>query len=199
MTTTKNKSVFRWLMAGCTAGLMSTALMADEAVITNSFYPYNTETPSFDGLKAGMVIDQSNVAQFKDAIDPAFYGFIEQGMTTITVGETTSFDLHPNYVEATRVSLGQVSLGNEVGEISGWSAGRPFPEEPDANDPRAGEKLAWNYKYGYNWGDSAAIYPFYWKYRDMDSGKVERTIKFNFHFLNYKGRVIQEPDRKSVV
>jgi hypothetical protein len=146
MTTTKNKSVFRWLMAGCTAGLMSTALMADEAVITNSFYPYNTETPSFDGLKAGMVIDQSNVAQFKDAIDPAFYGFIEQGMTTITVGETTSFDLHPNYVEATRVSLGQVSLGNEVGEISGWSAGRPFPEEPDANDPRAGEKLAWNYK-----------------------------------------------------
>ena len=61
------------------------------------------------------------------------------------------------------------------------------------NDPRAGEKLAWNYKYGYNWGDNAAIYPFYWKYRSMDSGSVERTIKFNFYFLNFKHRVNQPP------
>ena len=125
MTTTKTRSVFRFLIAGCTASLMSTACLANETVITNSFYPYKTETPSFEGLEPGMVINQSNVAQFKDAIDPAFYGFIEQGWTTITVGETTSFDLHPNYVEATRVALGQVALGDEVGEISGWSAGRP--------------------------------------------------------------------------
>ena len=61
------------------------------------------------------------------------------------------------------------------------------------DDPRAGEKLAFNYKYGYNWGDNAAIYPFYWKYRDMESAKVERTLKFNFHFLNYKHRVNQDP------
>lgn len=188
-----SKSLLRTLIAGFTAGLMATATLANETVIDESFYPYRTDTPRFDGLSPGMVIDQNNVAQFKDIIDPAFYSFIEQGWTTITVGETTSFDLHPNYVEATRASLGQVALGDQVGEISGWQAGRPFPEEPSADDPRAGEKLAWNYKYGYNWGDSAAIYPFYWKYRDMDSGDVERTIKFNFHFLNYMGRVIQEP------
>ena len=175
------------------AGLFTAQANANSEVTQNSFFPYENAVPSYDGLSAGTTIDQSNVAQFKDVIDPAFYTFIENGWTTMTVGETTSFGLNDGYIQATEASLGKVSLGDQVGEINGWQAGRPFPQEPDANDPRAGEKLAWNYKYGYNWGDSAAISPFYWKYRDMNSGKVERTIKFNFHFLNFKGRVNQEP------
>ena len=161
--------------------------------VDKSFYPYRDGVPGFEGLKAGVVIDQSNVAQFKSVLDPAMAEFIGNGWTTIKVGETTSFDLHPNYVQATRDGLGKVKLGEKSGEIEGFIAGRPFPEEPSMDDPRAGEKLAWNYKYGYNWGDNAAIYPFYWKYKDMKSGKLERTIKFNFHFLNYMHRVNQEP------
>ncbi|NVD37136.1 DUF1329 domain-containing protein [Marinobacter lutaoensis] len=191
--TTKPTILSQCLAAGLAAGMFATQVQANEDVIQNSFFPYENEVPSHEGLDVGMTIDQSNVAQFKDIIDPAFYTFIENGWTSITVGETTSFDLNEGYVNATRDSLGKVSLGDQVGEINGWQAGRPFPEEPDESDPRAGEKLAWNYKYGYNWGDSAAVAPFYWKYRDMDSGKVERTIKFNFHFLNFKGRVNQEP------
>ncbi len=169
------------------------ALAATEADVDNSFYPYNDSKPSYPGLSVGMKIDASNAAQFEEILDPALFQQVSNGWVELTVGETTSFDLHPNYVKATRDSLGQVSLGAELGQIDGFVAGRPFPEEPDASDPRAGEKLAWNYKYGYNWGDNAAIYPFYWKYRDLDSGKVERTIKFNFHFLNYKHRVNQDP------
>ncbi len=166
---------------------------ADPAMIDRSFYPYQAGKPAFAGLGAGLTINKANVAQFKDIIDPAFYGFIENGWLDMQVGETTSFDLHPSYVEATRQGHDKVKLGAKPGEIDGWVAGRPFPQEPDANDPRAGEKLAWNYKYGYNWGDSAAISPFYWKYRDMNSAKVERTIKFDFHFLNFTGRVNQQP------
>lgn len=179
------------------AAALAAALGAGQAVaadvVDNSFYPYRDGAPSFAGLEVGMTINAGNVAQFEEVIDPAMYQMIKDGSVELKVGETTSFDLHPNYVEATRKSLGQVSLGNELGQINGFVAGRPFPEEPDASDPRAGEKLAWNYKYGYNWGDNAAIYPFYWKYRDMESAKVERTLKFNFHFLNYKHRVNQEP------
>ena len=180
------------LALAVTMGLAATAAQAND-VIANSFQPYNDSKPSAAGVEAGVVIDQSNVDQFKDVLDTAMYDFIKQGWTTITIGDTTSFDLHPNYVKATEDSLGKVSLGEKVGQINGWVAGRPFPEEPDSADPRAGEKLAWNYKYGYNWGDSAAIAPFFWKYRDMNSGKVERTITFNFHFLNFKGRVNQDP------
>lgn len=169
------------------------AQAATNEVVDNSFFPYRNGVPAHAGVKAGTVIDQSNVEQFKEVLDPAMQHFISQGWTTITVGETTSFDLHPNYVQATRDGIGKVKLGAKSGEIEGFIVGRPFPEEPSMDDPRAGEKLAWNYKYGYNWGDNAAIYPFYWKYKDMNSGKLERTIKFNFHFLNYMHRVNQEP------
>jgi hypothetical protein len=166
---------------------------ANADVVDNSFYPYKDGTPSADGLTVGMTINAANADQFKDILDPATYEQLKNGWWEMKVAETTSFDLYPGYVDATRASLGQVSLGDELGQINGFVAGRPFPEEPSADDPRAGEKLAWNYKYGYNWGDSAAIYPFYWKYRDLESGKVERTLKFNFHFLNYKHRVQHEP------
>lgn len=184
---------FRFRFAALALAMSAGVAQADSAVIDRSFYPYQAEKPAFAGLSAGLTINKANVAQFKDIIDPAFYGFIEKGWLDMQVGETTSFDLHPNYVEATRQGQDKVKLGAKPGEIEGWVAGRPFPQEPDANDPRAGEKLAWNYKYGYNWGDSAAISPFYWKYRDMDSAKVERTIKFDFHFLNFTGRVNQQP------
>tara|TARA_R110002096_G_scaffold420735_1_gene625981 strand:- start:19796 stop:21178 length:1383 start_codon:yes stop_codon:yes gene_type:complete len=175
-----------------TLGAVS-ASAADLNDVENSFFPYKDGVPSYEGVSVGTVIEQSNVEQFKDILDESMYQFISNGWTTITVGETMAFQLNENYIEATKAGLGQVSLGDQPGQINGFSAGRPFPEEPDANDPRAGEKLAWNYKYGYNWGDSAAIAPFYWKFRDLNSSKLERTLKFNFHFLNLKHRVNDTP------
>ncbi|MCX2975508.1 DUF1329 domain-containing protein [Halieaceae bacterium IMCC8485] len=173
------------------AALGSTHGYAD--VVDDSFYPYRDSVPSHEGLNVGMTINASNVDQFKDILDSAVFDQLKNGLWEMKVAETTSFGLHENYVSATRKNLGKVSLGEGLGQINNFMAGRPFPEEPSTDDPRAGEKLAWNYKYGYNWGDSAAISPFYWKYRDLDSGKVERTLKFSFHFLNYKHRVQHEP------
>tara|TARA_R110001599_G_scaffold353880_1_gene602000 strand:+ start:114124 stop:115434 length:1311 start_codon:yes stop_codon:yes gene_type:complete len=178
------------LATAVTAGV---AYAGNPEDVETSFYPYKDSVPAFEGLTVGMTINATNVDQFKSILDAATYEQIKNGWWEMTVGETTSYDLHPNYVEATRKGAAQVSLGEELGEINGFVAGRPFPQEPDLNDPRAGEKLAWNYKYGYNWGDSAAIYPFYWRYRDLESGKIERTLKFNFHFLNFMHRVIQDP------
>lgn len=175
------------------AAAMAVGQVAMADVVDNSFFPYKNGAPTYEGLEVGMTINASNADQFKDILDPATYDQLKNGWWEMKVGETTSFGLHENYVTATRDGLGKVSLGEELGQINGFVAGRPFPEEPDASDPRAGEKLAWNYKYGYNWGDSAAIYPFYWRYRDLESGKIERTLKFNFHFLNYKHRVQHEP------
>jgi hypothetical protein len=177
-----------------TLGLSVSFLPAANAdVVDDSFYPYRDGAPTAENLTVGMTINAANADQFKDILDPATYEQLKNGWWEMKVGQTTSFDLHPNYVEATRKGLGQASLGEQLGQINGFVAGRPFPEQPSLDDPRAGEKLAWNYKYGYNWGDSAAIYPFYWRYRDLESGKIERTIKFNFHFLNYKHRVQHDP------
>ena len=186
------KKTFTTVAMAAALGVSQTQAATPEDV-ENSFFPYKEGGPTFAGLASGMTINSGNVAQFKDILDAAVYQQISDGQWEMQVGETPSVDLHPNYVQATRDNQGQVSLGDQLGEINGFVAGRPFPEKPDASDPRAGEKLAWNYKYGYNWGDNAAISPFYWRFRDMDSGKIERTIKFSFHFLNYKHRVNQDP------
>ena len=180
-------------LALITAGLASAASAATEADVEASFNPYKNGVPSVAGLSAGTVINKGNVEQFKDALDPGMYMVVKNGWYDIKVGKTTAFDVDKHYVAATRANLNKTKLGEKPGQITGFEAGRPFPEEPDVNDPRAGEKLAWNYKYGINWGDGAAIYPFFWKYRNMESGEVERTIKFNFHFLNFKHRVQNDP------
>jgi hypothetical protein len=170
---------------------LATAMAADPAVVEQSFFPYKDGLPAVDGLVPGTVINAGNADQFQSAVDPVLLQQIKDGWVEITVGETTDFPLHPNYISATEA--GSVTLGATAGEILGFVAGRAFPQEPDINDPRAGEKLAWNYQYGYNWGDNAAIYPFYWRYRNLETSKIERQIKFNFHFLNWKHRVNQDP------
>ena len=161
--------------------------------IETSFYPYKFAAPSHEGLVAGMTISSENADSFKDILDPVIGQKIKDGWFEMKVGKTTSFDLHEAYVQATRNGLGKVSLGEKVGQINGYTAGRPFPEDPDPNDPRAGEKLAWNFKYSYNSGDSGAIYPLYSKYRDMIKNKVERTLVVNYHVINFKHRVKQAP------
>lgn len=180
-------------LALMTAGLVTTAYAATEADVEASFNPYKNGMPSVPGLAVGTVINKGNVDQFKDALAVGIYKMIKEGYYEVKVGATTQFEMNTAYVEATKKNLNTAKLGPNNGDITGFVAGRPFPEEPDLKDPRAGEKLAWNYKYGVNWGDNAAIYPFFWKYRNMETGELERTIKMNMHFLNFKHRVQDAP------
>lgn len=184
------KTIIATTLALFAAGAVQAATEAD---VENTFNPYKGGFPKAAGLNAGTVINKGNVDQFKDVVPAGVYKLLKDGLLEIKVGPTTQFELSKAYIEATRKNLGKTKLGPKNGDIEGYVAGRPFPEEPDAKDARAGEKLAWNYKYGVNWGDGAAISPFYWKYRNMQSGQVEKTIKFNFHFLNFKHRVKDAP------
>ena len=133
------------LLGMALTGLVASAGAATLEDVENSFFPYRNGVPTFEGLKEGLVINTANVDKFKPIIDPETFKYIKDGWFEMHVGKTTSFDLHPNYIKATRDGLGKVSLGAEVGQINGFVAGRPFPEEIDINDPRAGEKHAWNY------------------------------------------------------
>lgn len=182
------------LIALLIAGLAGSAFAATEADVDNSFNPYKAGMPSFAGLTAGTVITKANVEQFKDVLGAGVYKLIKDGLFEIKVGATTQFAINKAYIDATRANLNKSKLGDKPGDnLHGYVAGRPFPEEPDAKDPRAGEKLAWNYKYGVNWGDGAIISPFYWKYRNMQTGQVEKTLKWDFHFLNFMHRTKDAP------
>lgn len=181
------------LLAATLLGVAASASAVTDADIENSFKPYTAGFPAVVGVTPGMVINKANVDAVKDVLDPEMIQHIKDGWVEITVGESLDFVLNQGYIDATQAGAKNVKLGAKTGEIEGYIAGRAFPEEPSLDDPRAGEKLAWNYQYGYNWGDGAAISPFYWKYRNMDTGKIERNIKFNFYFLNFAHRVNHEP------
>ena len=177
-----------------TLTLGAAGLASADDVVDKSFFPYKAGMPTHPFAKPGVVINASNVEQAKDVIDPAFYQMIKDGWTEIKVGQTTSIELNKAYIDATAANYKSVSLGDKVGDnLKGYKSGRPFPQDVDINDPRAGEKLGWNFKYGINWGDSAAIYPFYWTYKNMSTGSVERVIKMNMHFLMFMHRIAQDP------
>ena len=169
------------------------AFSATEADVDNSFNPYKNGVPTFPGLTPGITINKANVDQFKDALGTGVYKLIKDGLFQIQVGATTQFTISKAYIDATKANLNKTRLGSKVGELHGYVAGRPFPEEPDVKDSHAGEKLAWNYKYGVNWGDGGYIFPFYWKYRNLQTGQVEKTIKWAFHSTNFMHRTKDEP------
>ena len=166
---------------------------ATDADVDHTFSPYKAGFPSAPGLSVGTVINKGNVDKFKDVLAVGTYKIIKDGYFEMKVGATTDFVLPKAYIDATRKNLNKTKLGSKPGEIEGFTAGRPFPEEPDLKDPRAGEKLAWNFKYGLNWGDNGVINPFYLKYRNMATGQVEKTIKAELHFLNFKHRIKDAP------
>ena len=176
-----------------TAGAVGMATAATEADLERSFFPYKSGVPTFPGLTEGTIINAKNVDQFKDILDPAMYDVIKRGWTELPVGKTTSFDMNKPYVEASRVNMNKTKLGPKVGDIEGFVAGRPFLDEPSMSDPRAAEKIMWNYKYGVNWGDNGTISPFYWKYRNLTTGQVDKTLKLHFNFLNFTHRVEHDP------
>ena len=118
------------------------AAQISEDVIQEAFYPYSKSVPQVDAVKVGMVINAGNVDTVKEYLDPAMYTFIKNGDYEMKVGETTDFALHKSYVDATRQYSGDVVLGDQPGQMTGSVAGRPFPQEPSIDDPRAGEKLA---------------------------------------------------------
>jgi len=188
------KSRLKLIATACViAASAGAALAATEADVDATFNPYKKGFPSFPGLAVGLTINKVNVEQFKDVLAVGTYQIIKDGWFEMKIGPSSDFQLSKGYVDATRANLNKAKLGPKTGDIDGYVAGRPFPEEPSLSDPRAGEKLAWNYRFGVNWGDNASINPFYWKYRNLVTGKVERTLNMEFHFLNIKHRVKDAP------
>jgi len=141
---------------------------------------------------AGTKITSENVDDYGDIIDSVLIEQIKRGDVEIEVGEPFSLDPHAAYIAATNKYGGQTKLGVEIGELLNYTAGRPFPGEPSLDDPRMGEKMAWNMRYAYG-GDNGAIPEMYWYYRDMRQDKLERTLEFSASKMNFMHRVVMEP------
>lgn len=163
--------------------------LANADAVDQAFHFPAEEQPQV--VAAGTLIDAQNQAQFGDLLDARVAELIAQGDLTIQVGASFAFPTHPAYIEATRQYDGQVTLGDQPGVINNYVAGRPFAAI-HADDARAGDKLAWNMRYGYA-PDENEVEKFYWQYRDMRSGKVERNLAMYGRMLRFKHRHTAEP------
>lgn len=182
------------VIAALSAGFASTAVRAaTEADVNAIFSPYGGSASQAAAVQPGTVINKSNVAQIKDLLNPGSRLAIENGWYEIKVGKTLSFDPHTKYVEETKKHLNKAKLGDKLGLIQGYAGGLPFPEEPKVDDPRAGEKLAWNFKYNFGAGDGSKYEPFFYKFRNLNDGKTERSIQFGYYVQKHKFRVVQTP------
>jgi hypothetical protein len=181
---------FSLMLVACTSFSVSLRA-ATEADIESSFFPYAKGMPTFPGYTPGMKISKENVDRFKEILDPADFMMVKNGWFEIKTTPTISFDLVNKYIDATRAGLNKTQLGANPGEISGYTGGRPFPEEPQLGDPRAGEKIAWNFRFGV--GETFSIKPVQWKYRDLMSGKIERSLLVTVHAMKFKYRVETPP------
>jgi hypothetical protein len=93
----------------------------------------------------GAVIAHTNVDQFSAAIPPGLAFAIRHGLT-ITVAPTRRIEWPLAYQSATEKYSGQVAL-DEHDAIRNYVAGLPFPLI-DTADPRAGVKVAYNWRWG---------------------------------------------------
>jgi len=120
------------------------------------------------------VLSKDNWQRAVDLLPAEFVDKVKSGVLEIRTRATTDLPLTPAYVEATRRNAGKARL-REDGSLEGYVNGQPFPEI-DTADPRAGLKLAWNYRYhdsfnsGQGWG----------AYRFVEGGQVIRTIEFYY-------------------
>lgn len=185
----EHRTPLAWAALGLIAALHNPARAASEADVNNAFF----SKPVLSRIKPGTVLNKDNVGDFREAIDPGLQMLLRNGWYELTVGPSLSFEPHPKYVEETRRNLNKTKLGEKVGQISGYAGGLPFPEEPRMDDPRAGEKLAWNFKYNYGAGDASQYQPFYYRFRNLNDGKLERTVQFGYYVQKHKFRVSQAP------
>jgi hypothetical protein len=168
------------------------AAEVSDKVIKNTFQLYEGWTPTAAGYEPGVRITKENVDKFKDILDPFTARYIQKGWFEMQTGPTFSMPTNTSYVKATREHADKVSLSPQ-GTLVNFVAGRPFPQEPDAKDPQAGLKLIWNFQRSINAGDSETIHPFWWTFRNTKTGQTERQIRFEWHFLNWKHRVMFDP------
>jgi hypothetical protein len=160
----------------------------DDPVLA-TFFPYRQGPAQAPGVQAGMQVDQRNVAGIAAALPVELLALMQKGELSFTVQDSTDLPPRENYIEATRVHSRSVTLGE--GKLDDYVAGMPFLSI-EAHDPRAGEKVMWNFRYR-DRGDSKE----YWGgVRSLTaSGAVDRT--FSFHGLFLYG--MHRPDSKKNV
>lgn len=144
-------------------------------------------------LKAGDVIDASNVEAVKDLLEPVRYQqILKQGRRLKLRATTTDvMRLSPwEYIEATLKNAGKAGFdakGNVVNMADGkpWIGGNPFPNPTNGIELFAAQSLSWG-------RHDASFYAFK-EYDVAPSGLVEFQYDGGWAEMSPVARVVMEP------
>ncbi|MBI3756644.1 MAG: DUF1329 domain-containing protein [Deltaproteobacteria bacterium] len=120
-------------------------LSAQESTILVQLHPYNQGTPHLPTLEPGVTLSRENVPLAKDVLPGEVVQLLTAGDFTIQLQDTTDLPLRQSYIDSTLQRTVEVSLDSPH-VLQNYHGGVPFPLL-DQNDPQAGEKLAWNFRY----------------------------------------------------
>lgn len=138
----------------------------------------------------GDVVDQSNMAEAADVLNPTANWMLNQGMK-MKVIEYREYKWPRAYAEATEKFAGQVNLSEDGRTLTNYVAGCPFPNI-DANDPLAGAKAMWNHEYFPDFTDNVGC-PWILELVNY-KGEMERFYASHFwRRMKWEGRLHMDP------
>ena len=184
----RDRAAYEW--ARLHFALLSIALLMCLAVSAQEF-DVDSEQLRELSPPPGTTISATNVAEYQFVLDTDIAALIAQQWMTIRVGDITSYRPHAAYRQATKQYGGRAELG-PPGKLLNYAAGRPFIGQPKRDDPRAGERIAWNMRLMYN-GDSAHIPEMHMQLRDMTSDSVVRAVEFEASLMRFIHRHVVPP------
>ncbi|PUA20857.1 DUF1329 domain-containing protein [Glaciimonas sp. PCH181] len=112
-------------------------------------------------LPEGTVISKANIDSIQndtfmghkisDLLTEKMAWFVRNHNKKYPLVKSPPLVLDAKYWEATKKYSGQVKFNTQTREVTGYVAGKPFPDI-DPADPFAGDKVIWNYYYGASTG-----------------------------------------------
>ncbi|MCS0631236.1 DUF1329 domain-containing protein [Telluria mixta] len=146
-------------------------------------------------LPEGTVISKANLDQVKndtfmghkigDLLTDKMELLIRQYNKKYPLVKSPPLQMDPQYIAATKKYADQVKFDPKTREVTGYVAGKPFPNI-DPADPSAGDKVIWNYYYGASTG--ADLNQAVWFTLASKNG-FESSTHWNLQRVYNKGRL----------
>ena len=179
------------LFTACFLAVLYAANLAQAA-------PGTVSSPKAAPLEADTLIDSKNLAEFRNYLPLAAQSVVEHGFR-IRVVPTRRLDWSRGFTQATEKYSPQVGLDKD-GNIVNYVAGAPFPAV-DLSDPKAAEKIAYNWHLGPFMPDDFSLAPwgsFAYSGAEGTSGPIIAEDYYDFScdrlsFLRYAHRTEVDP------
>jgi len=139
-----------------------------------------TASVSLADIKDGTVLSAANIDslyedtfeghKIKDLLTEKMEWRIRESGLQMPLVHSQKVEMDAKWIARSQSNVGQASLNEKTRQVEGWQGGMPFPNV-DEKDPKAAEKIIWNWYYGNPRGDVMNVPNVSYVMIDGDSGE----------------------------